>query len=68
VELPAIKKEDVNVIFVDGLMRIEVSHDGTVHRRDIPCVFVPDGAEVWSTEENNSVVELTFEGRLQRKE
>ena len=68
VELPAIKKEGINVRFLDGLLRIEVTHDGTVHREDTPCVVTPGGAEVWSTEENDSVVELTFEGRRQRKE
>jgi hypothetical protein len=68
VELPAIKKEDIKVSSLDGLLRIEISHDGTVHQEDIPCVVTPGGAEVWSTKENDSVVELTLEGRRPRKE
>jgi HSP20 family molecular chaperone IbpA len=60
VELPGVRKEDVKVRFTDGVLRIEVSKDGRVHRRDFPCKVPPGGVEVRSTTENNSVVEITF--------
>jgi HSP20 family molecular chaperone IbpA len=60
VELPGVKKEDVRVLFLDGTLRIEVSKDGKVHRRDVPCKVAPGSVEVKSTRENNSVVEITF--------
>jgi HSP20 family molecular chaperone IbpA len=61
VELPGIRKEDVRVHFLDGVLRIEVSKDGRVHRRDVPCRVAPGRVEVKSTRENNSVVEITFQ-------
>jgi hypothetical protein len=60
VELPGVKKEDVRVRFLDGVLRIEVSKGGTVHRRDVPCKVAPGSVEVKSTTENNSVVEIVF--------
>jgi HSP20 family molecular chaperone IbpA len=60
VELPGVKKEDVRVRFMDGILRIEVSKGGRVHRRDVPCKVTPGSVEVKSTRENNSVVEITF--------
>ena len=60
VELPGVKKEDVRVRFLDGLLRIEVSKGGRVHRRDVPCKVAPGSVEVNSTTENNSVVEILF--------
>jgi HSP20 family molecular chaperone IbpA len=60
VELPGVKKEDVRVLFLDGTLRIEVSKDGKVHRRDVPCKVAPGSVEVKSTREHNSVVEITF--------
>jgi HSP20 family molecular chaperone IbpA len=60
VELPGVRKEDVRVHFLDGVLRIEVSKDGRLHRRDIPCRVAPGSVEVKSTREKNSVVEITF--------
>ncbi len=60
VELPGVKKEDVRAEFLHGVLRIEVTKAGKVHRRDIPCKVVPGTVEVKSSKENNSVVELTF--------
>lgn len=60
VELPGVRKEDVRVRFLDGVLRIEVSKGGRVHRRDVPCKVAPGGVEVKSTTENNSVVEIVF--------
>ena len=45
---------------MDGVLRIEVSKGGRVHRRDVPCKVAPGSVEVKSTKENNSVVEITF--------
>ena len=64
VELPGVKKEDVHARFLDGVLRIEVSKDGRLHRRDVPCKVAPGSVEVKSTREKNSVVEITF---LRRK-
>jgi hypothetical protein len=60
VELPGVKKEDVRAQFLHGILRIEVTQGGKVHRRDIPCQVAPGTVEVKSSRENNSVVELTF--------
>ncbi len=60
VELPGVKKEDVRVLFLDGVLRIEVSKAGRIHRRDVACKVAPGSVDVKSTTENNSVVELTF--------
>lgn len=60
VELPGVRKEDVQVSFMDGILRIEVSKDGRVHRRDVPCKVRPGSVVVKSTTQNNSVVEITF--------
>jgi len=60
VELPGVKKEDVHARFLDGVLRIEVSKAGRVHRRDVPCKVPPASVEVKSITENNSVVEITF--------
>jgi len=60
VELPGVRKQDVNVAVVDGFLRIEVSKGGRVHRKDVPFKLPPSGVEVKSTTENNSVVEITL--------
>jgi HSP20 family molecular chaperone IbpA len=60
VELPGVRKEDVHVQFMDGILRIKVSKDGRVHQKDVPCKVPPGSIEVKSTRENNSVVEITF--------
>jgi HSP20 family protein len=60
VELPGVRKENVRIHFLDGLLRIEVSKGGRLHRRDVPCNVAPGSVEVKSTTENNSVVEIVF--------
>jgi HSP20 family protein len=65
VELPGVKKEDVRVRFLDGVLRIEVTKGGRVHRRDVACKVAPGNVEVKSTTENNSVVEMVFRLRGQ---
>ena len=60
VELPGVKKEDVRVRFMSGVLRIEVSRGGRLHRVDVPCKIAPGSIEIKSTEENNSVVEIKF--------
>ena len=41
VELPGVKKEDVRIEFLHGVLRIEVNQDGKVHRRDVLCKVAP---------------------------
>ncbi|MDA4117200.1 MAG: hypothetical protein OK455_02530 [Thaumarchaeota archaeon] len=60
VELPGVKKEDVQVHFMNDALRIDVSKGGVHHQADIPCMVVPGSIKVLSTRENNSVVEITF--------
>jgi HSP20 family molecular chaperone IbpA len=60
VELPGVKKEDVQVHFINGLLRIEVSRGGRLHRVEVPCKIAPGSVDVKSTKENNSVVEIKF--------
>ena len=60
VELPGVRKEDVQVQFMDGTLRIKVSKGGRVHQKDVPCKVPPGSIEVKSTTEKNSVVEITF--------
>lgn len=68
IDLPGVRKEDVKVRFAQGALRLEVTHDGRVHSRDIPTNMPGGGVQVWSTKENNSVVELTFPGFHTRNE
>lgn len=58
--LPGIRKEDVKVYPLKGSLRIEVSKDGTVHRKDVPCDAPPSSIVVRSKTLNNSVVEIRF--------
>ena len=60
VELPGVRKEDVKVRFLNGVLRIDVTKGGKLHRRELPCKVAPGSVEVKSTRENNSVVEITF--------
>ena len=68
VELPGVKKDDVRVDFLDGVLRVVIIKDGKVHQKDVPCEIAPGSVEVKSTRENNSVVEITFIRRMRKED
>ena len=60
VELPGVKKEDVEFEVGDNVIDLHVKKDGTIYHKQIQCGYTSRNIEVRSITENNSVLEITL--------
>ncbi|MDE1853666.1 MAG: Hsp20/alpha crystallin family protein [Thaumarchaeota archaeon] len=67
VMLPGVKKDDVSVSRLGGVLRVEVTKENVSYVKTVPCGTAPAKVAVTSAKENNSVVELVFAKRGGRK-
>lgn len=58
--LPGIKKDDVKVTAIDGLLVIEVRKGFQVYHKEIPCNIRADEIAVKTATSSNSVVEIVL--------